>query len=104
VWADQEEVYNIVSSALEILAKASNQNLRFFCGKTPKCILGGLFYILGFRFRISKTQNQLANCLCTTEASISKSYKSWLNEFPQYFMDVTNKIQEHNNKDLICEL
>jgi transcription initiation factor TFIIIB Brf1 subunit/transcription initiation factor TFIIB len=101
VWANQEEVYDIVSSALEILAKASKQNLRFFCGKSPKCILGGLFYILGFRFKMLKTQNELANCLCTTEASISKSYKSWLNEFPEYFMDVTDKIRTHNSKNLI---
>ena len=103
VWIDQEEVYEIASSALEILAKASKQNLRFFCGKSPKCILGGLFYILGFRFKAPKTQNEIADLLCTTEASISKSYKSWLNEFPQYFTDVTDKmrrplLQKFNSK------
>lgn len=90
VWTDQEIADNIASDAMQILAKASTQNLTFFCGKPPKCILGGLFYILGFKFNAVKTQNEIADFLCTTEVSISKSYRGWLKEFPKYFTDINN--------------
>lgn len=104
VWANQEISGDIASDALQILAKASKQNLRFFCGKQPKCILGGLFYILGFRFRAVKTQREIADLLGITEVSIRKSYKNWLKEFPKYFTDVNDKILEHNCTNLIvCE-
>jgi transcription initiation factor TFIIIB Brf1 subunit/transcription initiation factor TFIIB len=88
VWVNQEIADEIAQSALQILAKASKQNLRFFCGKSPKCILGGLFYILGFRFNSTITQREIADLLCTTEDSIRKSYKRWLIEFPQFFTDI----------------
>ena len=101
VWANQEIADYIASNALEILARASRQNLRFFCGKQPKSILGGLFYVLGFRFRAVKTQKEIADFLCTTEISIRKSYKSWLEGFPQYFTDVNDKIKEHNSQNVI---
>ena len=101
VWVNQEVADDIASNALQILAKASKQNLRFFCGKPPKCILAGLFYILGFRLKAPKTQNEIADFLCTTEVSVRKSYKSWLQEFPQYFKDGTYKIQEHNSINLM---
>jgi transcription initiation factor TFIIIB Brf1 subunit/transcription initiation factor TFIIB len=96
VWVNQEDADDIASDALQILAKASRQNLRFFCGKKPKSVLGGLFYILGYRFNASKTQSEIADYLCTTEVSIRKSYKCWLKEFPQYFTNETQKILEHN--------
>ena len=81
VWGNQEIADDIAPNTLEILTKASRQNLRFFCGKQPKSILGGLFYILGFRFRAVKTQTEIADFLCTTEISIRKSYKSRLTGF-----------------------
>ena len=89
VWINQKIADDIAQSALQILAKASKQNLRFFCGKSPKCILGGLFYILGFKFNSKITQREIADLLCTTEDSIRKSYKKWLIEFPQFFTDIT---------------
>jgi hypothetical protein len=88
VWLNQEIADEIASCALQILTKASKQNLRFFCGKAPKCILGGLFYILGYKFNSIKTQREIADFLCTTEDSIRKSYKNWLIEFPQFFTDI----------------
>ena len=89
VWVNQVIADDIAQSALQILAKASEQNLRFFCGKSPKCILGGLFYILGFRFNSKMTQREIADLLCTTEDSIRDSYKRWIIEFPQFFTDIT---------------
>jgi len=85
VWVNQEIADEIASNALQILAQASRIDLRFFNGKSPKCILGGVFYILGYRFYATKTQREIADFLCTTEVSVRKSYHSWLREFPQCF-------------------
>jgi len=92
VWLDQETADRIGSDTLQILAKASMANLKFFNGKTPKCLVGGLFYLLGYRYNVPVTQTEIADLLCTTEVSVRKSYKNWLNEFPQFFTDLTLKI------------
>ena len=92
VWLNQETADEIASNALKILAQASRDNLRFFNGKSPKCIVGGLFYILGFRFYAPKTQREIADFLCTTEVSVRKSYQGWLREFPRFFTDVADKM------------
>ena len=88
VWENQKIADEIASHALQILELASQTNLRFFSGKPPKCILGGLFYILGFKFNAATTQREIADLLCTTEFSVSSSYKNWLIEFPQFFQDI----------------
>lgn len=93
VWVNQDLADDIASNALQVMAQASRANLRFFNGKSPKCILGGLFYILGFRFYAPKTQREIADFLCTTEVSVRKSYHSWLNEFPQFFPETQLKCE-----------
>jgi transcription initiation factor TFIIIB Brf1 subunit/transcription initiation factor TFIIB len=87
---NHEVADDVASNALHVLAQASNANLRFFNRKSPKCVLGGLFYILGFRFYAPKTQREIADFLCTTEVSIRKSYHGWLSEFPELFTDLTH--------------
>jgi hypothetical protein len=92
VWLNQETADEIAADALKILAKASIINLRFFNGKAPKCFVGGLFYLLGYRYNAQMTQKEIADMLCTTEVSIRKSYKKWLNQFPQIFADIKMKM------------
>jgi transcription initiation factor TFIIIB Brf1 subunit/transcription initiation factor TFIIB len=99
VWVNQETADTITSNSLQIMAQASRANLKFFHARKPKCTLSGLFYILGFRFRAEKTQREIADLLCTTEVSVRKSYKSWLNEFPQFFTDVRFKMSENRQAD-----
>ena len=99
VWVNQETADTRTSNALQIMAQASRANIKFFNAKKSKCILSGLFYILGFRFRTVKTQREIADLLCTTEVSVRKSYKSWLNEFPQFFTDVRFKTSENRQAD-----
>jgi hypothetical protein len=100
VWVDEEIADDISKNALQILADTSKLNLRFFCGKAPKCILGGLFYILGFRFKAIKTQREIADFLCTTEVSVAKSSKIWLEKLPHYFTDLNNGKQRVNQIEL----
>jgi len=64
----------------------------FFNGKSAKSIVGGLFYILGFRHDAVKKQNELADQLGTTDVSIRVSYRKWLETFPDLFLDVIAKL------------
>jgi hypothetical protein len=101
VWVNQETADVIASNAVQELAHASKANPRFFYGKTSKCVLGGLFYILGYRFNAAKTQREIADLLYTTEISVRKLYKSWLNEFPQSFTDVSAKMSGNRETDYL---
>ena len=101
VWVNQETADAIASNAVQILAQASKANPRFFYGKTSKCVLGGLFYLLGYRFNATKTQREIADLLCTTEVSVRKLYKSWLNEFPQLFTDAKVKTSKNRQTDYL---
>ena len=101
VWVNQETADAIASNAVQVLAHASKANPRFFHGKSSKCVLGGLFYILGYRFNETKTQREIADLLCTTEISVRKLYKSWLNEFPQLFTDVRVKMSGNRQMDYL---
>ena len=92
VWENPKIADKIAADALHVLAAASKANLRFFNGKAPKCLLGGLFYLLGFRHGVVRTQREIADFLCTTEASVRTSYKSWLKEFPEFFIDIIVKL------------
>lgn len=99
VWVNQKTADAIASNALQVLEQSSKANPRFFYGKRSKCVLGGLFYILGYRFNAAKTQREIADLLCTTEVSVRKLYKSWLNEFPQLFTDVSVKMAGNRQTD-----
>jgi len=88
VWDDPDVANAIGENALYILFYASKSNLKYFFGKCPKCILAGLFYILGIKHNEKKTQKEIADLLCTTETSIRKTCNSWLNEFPELFSDI----------------
>jgi hypothetical protein len=63
----------------------------FFNGKSAKSIVGGLFYLLGYRHDVVKKQNELADQLGTTDVSIRVSYRKWLETFPDLFLDVIGK-------------
>jgi hypothetical protein len=67
------------------------RKIAFFNGKSAKSILGGLFYLLGYRHDAIKKQNELADQLGTTDHSIRISYRNWLETFPDMFLDVIAK-------------
>ena len=91
IW-NPETADDIAANALQVLVNASRINLRFFNGKTSASLLGGLFYILGYRYYAIRTQHQIAEKLGTSEASVRKSCKNWFKTFPFLFTDVTGKI------------
>ena len=97
IWSDQVMAEKIASSALEIITIASKRNFAFFSGKSFRGLVGGLFYLLGFRYDAAKKQKALAGQLGTTDVTIRASYRKWLEEFPDLFADVSDKIATNNN-------
>ena len=73
VWLNKEVSDCIGSAAIQILHDASRINLKSFSGKIPKCIVSGLFYLLGYQYNVGVTQKEIADILCTTEVSVRKS-------------------------------
>jgi transcription initiation factor TFIIIB Brf1 subunit/transcription initiation factor TFIIB len=87
----------IAADALEIITNAHKSKFAFFSGKSSRGLLGGLFYLLGFRYDAEKKQKELAEKLGTTDVTIRASYRKWLEEFPELFADVNDKITNNNN-------
>ena len=98
VWLDQVIAEKIASSALEIIADANKSNFAFFSGKSSRGLIGGLFYLLGFRYDAVRKQKELAEKLGTTDVTIRASYRKWLEEFPDFFADISDKIINNNNQ------
>ena len=92
VWQDQATAEKIAVDTLETMTKASKQKFAFFNGKTSKSLIGGLFYILGYKHDAPKTQKELAAKLHTTDTTIRFSTRKWLQEFPELFADAINKL------------
>lgn len=97
VWSDQVTAEKIASSALEIIVDANKSKFAFFSGKSYRGLIGGLFYLLGFRYDAVKKQKELAERLGTTDVTIRASYRKWLEDFPDLFADVNDKITNNNH-------
>jgi hypothetical protein len=97
VWSDRVIAEKIASSALEIITNANKSKFAFFSGKSSRGLIGGLFYLLGFRYDAEKKQKELAEKLGTTDVTIRASYRKWLEEFPDLFADVNDKIANNSS-------
>ena len=91
VWLDKLIADTIASETSRIINQTYTRKFAFFNGKSSRCIVGGLFYLLGFRYDAIKKQNELADQLGTTDVTIRLSYRRWLETFPDLFLDVINK-------------
>jgi len=91
VWYDKSIADKITSETMRILNQTYARKFVFFNGKSSKSIVGGLFYLLSYRYNAIKKQNELANQLGTTDVSIRVSYRKWLETFPDLFLDVIAK-------------
>jgi hypothetical protein len=92
IWSDEHSATaKIALRAVNVICEAYQRDPAFFSGKSAKGILGGLFYLLGHRFRKNKTQKEIAESLNATEMTIRASYREWLREFPGMFLDVNEQ-------------
>jgi len=97
VWLDKEIANRIANDALEIIAKTHKRRFSFFNGKTSRGLVGGLFYLLGYKYDAVKNQKELADRLGTTDVTIRASYRCWLEAFPDLFLDVIGKLAQDQN-------
>ncbi len=95
-WSNEVIADAISVEAVEILSKTYQRKFSFFNGKSSKNLVGGLFFLLGFRHGAPKKQRELADKLGTTDVTIRMSYKLWLKTFPDLFMDVMAKLAQNN--------
>ena len=98
VWVDSEIADQIALETIQIINKTYNRKFSFFNGKKSKSLVGGLFYLLSYRYDAIKKQMELADKLGTSDVSIRISYRLWLETFPDLFMDIIGKFSM--DKDL----
>ena len=94
LWPNKKTARKITTDAVEIINQACKKKFSFCNGKSLRCIVGGLFYLLGFRYDDPKKQREIAVALQITDVSIRSSYKRWLKEFPDLFQDVIAKLAD----------
>ncbi len=92
LWPNKKTATKITIDAVEIINQVCKKKFSFGSGKSFRCIVSGLFYLLGFRYDDSKKQREIAVTLQITDVSIRSSYKRWLKEFPDLFQDVIAKL------------
>jgi transcription initiation factor TFIIIB Brf1 subunit/transcription initiation factor TFIIB len=91
LWPNKKTARKINMAAVEIINHVCKKKFSFINGKALRCIMGGLFYLLGFRYDDPRKQREIAIALQITDVSIRSFYKKWLNEFPDLFQDIVAK-------------
>jgi len=86
IWRGEELVAKTMTSeTVRIIREAHEKVPSFFWDKSRKWLLGGLFYLIGKKLNVAKTQKQIAKCLETDERTIRNSYQEWLWNFPEFW-------------------
>ena len=99
IWKGQEPVAEAVTSeTVRILRKAHEKCPLSFWDKSRERVLGGLFYSVGRRMNVAKTQKQIARCLDTDEMTIRNSYREWLGHFPEFWPEAPAYLKERYGK------
>lgn len=97
VWSNESIADQVALDASKIINQISKRKHLFFNGKSSKFIVGGLFYLLGFRHDAIKKQRELADKLGTNDVTIRTAYRQLLKEFPDLFFDIIGKFAEDDN-------
>jgi transcription initiation factor TFIIIB Brf1 subunit/transcription initiation factor TFIIB len=97
VWHNQLIANAISQETVDIITKTHKRKFSFFTGKTSRGLVGGLFYLLGYKYDAAKNQKELADRLGTSDVTIRSSYRNWLEEFPDLFQDVIGKLAQDQN-------
>lgn len=100
IWSDESIADAISSETVQLINQTYTRKFAFFNGKSSKYLVGGLFYLLGYRHDAIKKQRELADQFGTTDVTIRASYRKWLQTFPDLFLDVIAKFAA--DRDLRC--
>ena len=94
VWTDKRTVVKIAKDSYGILCQVEKRKITFYSGRRARALVGGLFYLMGYRYDEVKKQNELAYKLSTTDVTIRRMYREWLTSFPDLFVDVIGKLSQ----------
>jgi transcription initiation factor TFIIIB Brf1 subunit/transcription initiation factor TFIIB len=97
VWHNQLVANAISEETVDIITKTHKRKFSFFTGKTSRGLVGGLFYLLGYKYDAAKNQKELADRLGTSDVTIRASYRNWLEEFPDLFQEAVSKLAQDQN-------
>jgi transcription initiation factor TFIIIB Brf1 subunit/transcription initiation factor TFIIB len=97
IWSNHLIAKAIGEETIDIIMKTHTRKFSFFNGKTSRGLVGGLFYLLGYKYDSTKNQKELAYSLGTSDVTIRASYRGWLEEFPDLFQDVMGKLVNDQN-------
>ena len=90
LWKERPLIAELVSTeTLQIIQIVDKRKRMFFCGKSEKRLLSGIFYLLGIRNKAAKTQRQIALGFSTSDVTVRISYRDWVVNFPDLFPFVT---------------
>ncbi|MCW3999234.1 MAG: hypothetical protein NWE93_03245 [Candidatus Bathyarchaeota archaeon] len=98
IWPQTALADQIAEQAIQLINQTYKRRFAFYNGKSSRHVVGGLFYLLSFRYDVVKRQIELADLLGTSDVTIRKSYRAWLETFPDLFVDVIGKMAA--DKDL----
>ena len=99
IWKGQEHMAEMVTSeTVRLLRKAQEETPTFFQSKSKQWVLGGLFYLVGRKLNLAKTQKHIARCLDTDEMMIRNSYREWFKHFPEFWPRATIHLKERYDK------
>jgi len=97
IWPNQLIANAISKDTMDVIMKTHARKFSFFNGKTSRGLVGGLFYLLGYKYDAVKNQKELADRLGTSDVTIRASYRCWLEEFPDLFQDIIGKLAQDQN-------
>ncbi len=97
IWKNPTTADKIALNAIQTINQTHKRKFAFYNGKKSRTLVGGLFYLLGYRYNAVKKQRELAWKLGTSDVTVRASYREWLAEFPDLFVDVIGKFAQDNN-------
>ena len=99
VWEGRNLVAeHMASDATRLICEAYEKNPAFFGNRSKKWVLGGLFYLVGRKMNVTRTQKHIARCLNTNEMTIRNSCREWLRHFPEFWPETTDHLEERFDK------
>ena len=95
------KIHNVLKEAINLVEKSYKKDKIFFCGKSSLRIIGGLMYLLSFKYCKEKfTQPLVGDRLSYlsrgshAEMTIREGYKDWIKIFPE----LAKYVEKYNKK------
>jgi hypothetical protein len=86
IWQDHPLMAELMATETsQIFRTIHKRRQNYFSGKSQKRLLSGIFYLLGIKNKAIKSQQEIARCLSTSEATVRVSSRDYMVNFPDLF-------------------